>query len=472
VNPSAPDSAHTEGTIAQALARFTHDLTLEAIPARVRERAKLLMLDAIGVGLAASSFDFAHRTVSGLLALGAGDSDVIGMSARLPLRDAVLVNGVLVHGLDFDDTSISGRVHASSSSLPCALGMAAWTRASGRELLVAYIVAMETTIRVGAVARGGFQANGWHPTGIAGAFGCALAAGRLADLSVPQLTMALGIAGSTAAGTREFVAEAAWTKRLHAGWAGAGGITAALLARHGFTGPTTVFEGPSGLYRTYLGARYCEQDLALATQGLGGKWGIDGVSIKPLPSCHFNHPFIDAVIALAREHDLTPADIASVTALVPEAAVHMVCEPAAAKRRPADTYAALFSVYYAIACALVRGQATLADHEPPVLGDATILELAQRVGYAIDPDSNFPRHYSGGVVIETRDGRKLARREDINRGSPERPLLASEIEAKFMDNARRVMSATRAGRLRDLVLSVDRDVDAVSLSRAVSAPAR
>jgi 2-methylcitrate dehydratase PrpD len=459
----------TSPTIAATLADYTADLRGADIPERVRRLAQSLFLDAAGVALASSSFDFAHRTVSGLLPLGTGDADVIGMPARLSLRDAVLVNGVLVHGLDFDDTSISGRVHASSSNLPCSLGLAAHLGASGRDLLTAYILGMEMTIRVGQVAKGGFQASGWHPTGIAGAFGCALLSGWLMGLNRAQLTMAQGIVYSTVAGTREFVPEAAWTKRMHAGWAGVGGITAASLARGGFTGPTTAYEGRHGLYRVYLGARYDEDDLGLVTAGLGERWQIEGVSIKPLPSCHFNHPFIDAALALAQEHRLAPDDIASIEALVPEAAINMVCEPRAAKVKPADTYGALFSVYYAIACAFVRGQAALVDHEPPVLSDPAILALAEKVRYSTDPHSTFPAQYSGGLVVHTKDGRRLERREDVNRGSPDRPLTDAEIERKFFDNALRVMSRARAGRIRDLVRGLDHDTDARTLSRALGA---
>lgn len=464
-NAQAPD-----GTIATRLAGFAADLQAAAIPPAVRRLARHIFLDAAGVALASSGFDFAHRTLSGLLPLGTGDSDVIGTGVRLPLRDAVLLNGVLVHGLDFDDTSISGRVHASSANLPCALGVAAQTGASGRDLLTAYVLGMETTIRIGQVARGGFQASGWHPTGIAGAFGCTLLSGWLMGITAAQMTMAQGIVYSTVAGTREFVPEAAWTKRMHAGWAGVCGITAASLARGGFTGPTTAYEGRHGLYRVYLGSRYAEQDLALVTAGLGERWQIEGVSIKPLPSCHFNHPFIDAALALAQEHRLAPGDIDAIEAFVPEAAINMVCEPRAAKVKPADTYGALFSVYYAIACAFVRGQAALSDHEPPVLGDPAILDLAARVRYAPDPHSNFPAHYTGALVVHTKDGRRLERREDVNRGSPERPLTDAEIERKFFDNALRVISRARAERIRDLVLGLDDPgSDARTLARALGA---
>src|ERR1043166_3356625 len=187
-------------TIADVLSDFAATLEVDAIPAPVRECARWHMLDAAGVAFASASYEFAQRSLAGLLALGAGDSDVIGLPARLPLRDAVLMNGILVHGLDYDDTSITGRVHPSSFCFPCALGMSAHLHRSGREMLAAYVVGVETAIRIGSVARGGFQRAGFHPTGLVGAFACALIAGRLLELNSAQLTMAQGIAYSTATG--------------------------------------------------------------------------------------------------------------------------------------------------------------------------------------------------------------------------------------------------------------------------------
>ncbi|MCC6531987.1 MAG: MmgE/PrpD family protein [Burkholderiales bacterium] len=459
------------GTVADTLAAFALGLDYAAIPQRSRDRAKLLVLDAIGVAFASASYDFGRRTAQALAEFGTGDAAVIGLPQRLALRDAVLANGVLVHGLDYDDTSIAGRVHPSSAVLPCALGMAAHLHASGRDLLLAYVLGMEASIRIGAVAKGGFQAAGWHPTGIAGSFGSALLAGRLLGLDRRQLVMAQGVVASTAAGTREFVPEAAWTKRMHAGWAGASGITAAMLARHGFTGPTRAYEGGYGLYRTYLGARYDPADLALATASLGERWEIEHVSLKPMPSCYFTHGCLDAAAALMRDQGLRAEDVESITALIPQAAVDMVCEPRAAKRRPADSYGAQFSLYYAIACMLVKGHATLTDHEPPALTDPAILALADRIDYAVDRESNFPAQYSGALIVRTRAGRELSARVDVNRGSPQLPLSSAEISAKFHDNATRVVSASQAHAIETMVLDLDRLADASALSRALGTAA-
>ena len=170
------------------------------------------------------------------------------------------------------------------------------------------------------------------------------------------------------------------------------------------------------------------------------------------------------------EHSLAPGDIRSIRALVPQAAVNTVCEPQAGKRAPADVYGAQFSVYYAAACAAVRRRYTLADLDAAALSDPEVLALARKVEYAVDPRSNFPRHYSGAVEIVTHDGRALSRREDVNLGSSELPLTPEAIADKFMANARRVISRGRAQEVRDAILDIDAVAEVRSLTRRLGAP--
>jgi 2-methylcitrate dehydratase PrpD len=448
-------------SISTTLGRFAAGLDYAAIPPAARACARLHLLDTIGVACASASFDFARRALDGLSGFGSGTHAVIGMSAKLELRDAVLMNGILTHGLDYDDTSILGRVHPSSFTVPCVLGLASHLRGSGKALLAAYVAGIECAIRIGAAAEGGFQQNGFHPTGVVGAFGCAIAAGNLLQLSAQQIAMAQGIVYSAAAGNQEFTTEDAWTKRFHAGWAAVSGMSAAMLARGGFVGPTRPYEGKFGLYRTYLDMPGAAGKLAALAATLGSRWEFERVALKPTPACHFLHAIIHSTIDIVTAHNLAPENIAGIRALVPSAAVNTVCEPRAAKVAPGDTYGAQFSVYYAAACAALQRRFTLADVEDPVLGDPRIRALAARVEYAEDPHSNFPLHYSGGVIITTVDGREFSAREDVNRGSPELPLSSAEIEAKFLVNAARVMPPARARTLLYMIRGIE-DVNDVS----------
>ena len=218
-------SMTTPQTVSQKLADYTANYSYEQIPVAVRERAKYLMLDAIGIAYASTHYPFAHHMLSGIRSIaGSGTSNLIGLAEKLPLRDAVLMNAALVHGLDYDDTHVGAIVHPTASALPCAMGVAEAIGASGRDLLAAYVLGVETVVRVCGAAKGGFHHFGFHPTGITAHFSCALQAGWLYGLSPRQLVMAQGLVGSTAAASQEFLEEGAWNKRLHPGWAGVAGI--------------------------------------------------------------------------------------------------------------------------------------------------------------------------------------------------------------------------------------------------------
>jgi len=475
VKPAALKSKATadaaSGAISEQLAAFASGLDAARIPAEVIARAKLHILDCFGIGLASTTYEFGHRMANAMHGLGGdGAFPVIGFPMRLPLRDSVHLNGTLIHGLDFDDTHGAGVIHASTSALPTVLGAGLANGASGRDAVAAYLVAMEASARIGMAVNGAFHKAGHHPTGLVGAFGSTLAAGRLGDLSEAQIAQAQGIVLSMAAGSLEFLSDGAWTKRQHPGWAGVCAITAAGMAKQGFVGPKQAYEGRYGLYNLHLGTHLGADapfDLAACTRALGEDWELFNVAFKPYPACHFNHAFADATLALRDKHKLRPDDVKSVTALIGERQIAVVCEPEAEKRRPKNAYEAQFSTHYIIAAALARGRFTLDELDPSAYTDPAILALCDRVAYRNEPDMNSLRYYSGGVVIETADGRTLEHREMHNRGSDANPLTAADIEAKYWSNATRAVSRERAQRVLDAVMDLDRADDLTALDDAL-----
>ncbi len=463
------EPAPEQPPIAATLATFANEITYDRIPAPVRQRAKELILDAVGIAFASTEYEFAHRTLNAAMALGGpGDHAVIGMASRLPLRDAALVNGTLIHGLDFDDTHVQAATHVTCSMFPTALGVAAQEGLSGKELLAAYVAAVEVAGRIGSVTEGQWHQVGFHPTGVIGAFGCTIAAGKLFGMSDEQLAMAQGIALSMGSGSLEFLQDGAWTKRMHPGWAAVAGITAAALARQGFVGPKQPYEGRFGLWNSHLGPLAEQIRLERATEAFFERWEIMRTAVKPFPACHFNHASADATLALVAQHKLKPGQIRRITARMPAASIKTVCEPVATKQAPQNSYDAQFSIPYIVAASIVRGKFGLAELAPEVIGDPAILELAKKVDYEIDPDSPFPDYYSGEIVIETTDGRTLRHREEKNRGAGDRPLSTEDIVAKFMDNATTAISRERAERIRDLVLALDGLDDATDLEDGLS----
>ncbi len=464
----APEAAASmAGPISRRLADFTAEFQLEGVPGRVVERAKLHVLDCFGIALASTTFEFAQRAANAVRSLGGeGAYPVIGFDMALPVRDQALLNGTLIHGLDFDDTHTDGVIHASASALATAFAQGLRFEASGAEILAAYLIGVETSARIAQAARGGFHARGYHPTGLVGVFGATLAAGKLADLAAKQLEDAQGIALSQSSGSLEFLADGAWTKRMHPGWAAASGITAAALAKEGFKGPSAAYEGRYGLFNLYLGAGN-GADLALCTAGLGEVWELEKVGFKPYPACHFNHAFADATLALM-DQGLTADNVASVTAYIHPTQAAVVCEPQAQKRRPQNAYEAQFSIPYIVARTLLGGGFTLDDLDAEALSDGATLAIAANVDWREDPETAFPKYYSGKLTARLKDGREIEHREAVNRGSDANPLSAADIEAKFWANAERAVSKKKAAAVYDAVMTLDRADDAWTLARALS----
>jgi 2-methylcitrate dehydratase PrpD len=435
-------------TLAERLATFAASLTFDALPKDVVASVRLRTLDVLGIALAASRMDWAPAVLE--LAGAPGECTVVGTERTAAAPLAVLVNGTLAHGLDFDDTHAASITHASAVVLPAVLAIAEARGASGRDAITAAVAGYEAVTRIGMAASGAFHARGWHATSVCGAFASALAIGRLEGLDAARLTGALGVAGSLASGLMEYLADGSAVKRLHPGWAGHAGVIAAALARGGFGGPASILEGRFGLYRAFLGAA---PDTA-AFDTLGREWETLRVGYKPYPCCHLNHAYLDCALQLVAD-GVKPEAIAAIECRVPAGEVPIVCEPAAVKRRPRSSYDAQFSLPYSIAAAFIDGRVDLDTYAAERLGDPQVLALAGRVRHAVDPESTFPSGFPGWVRVELTDGRQLEARVPDGRGGPARPLPEAAIIAKFRDNARRALTPERLTALEHAVLQLE-----------------
>jgi 2-methylcitrate dehydratase PrpD len=345
VNAARPERAMVgKRWLSEALADFVVDTQYDAIPPQVLTWAKLLILDTIGNAYASSRCEFAQIAVKALQRLDAGEGRVIGMPEKLTLRDVVLMNGILVHGLDFDDTYLPGAVHLTASCVPTTLALAARSRASGKDMLTACILGLEAGMRLAGAANGGILRYGFHPTSVCGAFASVLAASKLMRLSHAHTVMAQGLVLSSASGTMQPTQEGAWAKRMHPGLMGSAAITAAALAQQGFTGSLQAYEGNYGLFTCFLGQYAGNADIGMVTQELGTRWECLRTSIKLFPACYQSHAAMNAALELRRDEAIDAAAIESIRVRVGDAAVPLVCEPLAAKRKPDNSYAAQFSL--------------------------------------------------------------------------------------------------------------------------------
>jgi 2-methylcitrate dehydratase PrpD len=422
-------------TVAGRLARFVAGLDLRAVPAPVVARAGDLLLDTLGNGLAAAGEDFGRAVLGVAERLGGPpESGLIGARARVAAANAVLANATLAHGLDFDDTREGAIVHTGCVAVTTALAVGEAVAAPGPAVLAALIAGVEVMCRVGLAVPGALHARHFHPTAIAGGFGAAATAGKLAGLDERALVHAFGICGSQAAGIIEYLADGSWTKRLHAGWAAHAGVVATQLARAGFTGPATVFEGTHGLYQAFAGGHDAAR-LAPLLDSLGQTWEIAELTLKPYPCGSIAQPYMDVALRLREEHAIRPEDVVAVRCRTAAGPVPRLWEPLAAKHAPPNGYAAKFSLPYLVATILVRGRAGLAEFTDAAVRDAAVLRVAERVTYERDPSIDYPRQFVGDVEIRLAGGRTVHARQDRPRGGPDAPLTRAELEAKFRENA-------------------------------------
>lgn len=449
------------GTASQSLAEFVAGLRPDDLPADVVVAAKRHILDAAGVALAAAAVGTVTPAAEMVHSWsGATEASVIGHDFKAPAPGAALVNGALVHALSYDDTHVESLVHASAVVMPAALAVAEEVGASGREMIAGVVAGYEVAARAGAAAPGRFGVRGLDTTGACGVFGAAAAAGSLWGLSAQEIAHAFGIAGSQAAGLLAALTEGAASAALQPGWAALAGITAADLARRGATGPSTVFEGPHGIFDAFLHGE--EPDRSRLVRGLGTEWETTRTGIKPYPASDFLHAFMDAGVAA----HLKWADIDEIVCFLTPAAIGLVAEPRAPRLHPATLAAAQTSLPFAVASAIVGGRQALDLFGDDARADRRILQLAERIRVEPDPTLPFPRTLGGRIRVHTRGGRTLEIEELTNRGHPDRPLSDDELHQKFLQNARARLDARAA---RRALLALQRLDEAASVEQVTSA---
>jgi 2-methylcitrate dehydratase PrpD len=396
------------------------------LPASLRSRCEDLAVDVLGLCVTARNEDYVKAT------LAACDDDgpctAIGHARTLSAAGAALVNGTAAHGEDFDDTFEGGPVHAGAVIVPAVLAACERHHPDGPSALLGIAVGVETMCRLGLVTPKLVHKAGFHPTAVFGAVAAAAGVGAALRLDRRQMVDALGIAGSMAAGIIEYLAEGAWTKRMHAGWAAQSGIRAALMARHGFTGPRTVLEGTHGFFHGF--AHTTDGRYDLLTGDFGMRWVTEALAFKLYPCGTMTHPYIDCARRLG-VRGLEVADIKEMVCEVGEGTVHRLWEPLADKQRPPNGYAAKFSTPYCIAAGFVHGNVGLDSFTDAAAQDSAVRALAAKVRYVVDPHNPYPNNFTGHIRAVMNDGREIEERQPHIRGGVHEPLSRADIEEKF-----------------------------------------
>jgi 2-methylcitrate dehydratase PrpD len=448
-------SAAGRDPAALLLAELVGSLHWSELPDAVHNRAKELTLDLLGVatrGSAEASSAPVHAFVRETAP--AGRATVIGAGFSSTAVWAALANGTAAHAIELDDVTTESSLHPGVAVIPAAVAIAEERRAVPTAFLEAIVAGYEVTMRVGnALNPASAYRRGFHPTGVAGVFGAAVAAGRLLELDIDGLVRAMGIAGTLAAGSLEYLADGSFTKRLNAGWAAHAGSVAAGLARAGFTGPSTVFDGRLGVLHAFTDEPRPERLLA----DLGQPLQILRVSVKPYACCRYNHGLIDCVLQLRREHGILPEDVVGIRLGVLSGGALLVADPIEQKRAPTNVVDAQFSAPFAAAVALVRGAAGYAEHAQANVNDPAIRALMARTECYRDPalDAAYPARWPAAAAIALRDGRTVATSVEYATGEPENPVPQAALVDKFVSLVGNLLPPDWARDLADRILRLD-----------------
>ncbi|MDY6917894.1 MAG: MmgE/PrpD family protein [Chloroflexota bacterium] len=446
----------------EKLARFIVDSSYDKMPPQAIETAKRAILDCFGVtftGVASHEgallIDFANE-------LGGNPAaTVIGGGFRTTAPLAALVNGTMAHAEDFDDWTFATLGHPTVPMLPAILATAEQTRASGREIVEAYVTGFEAQCATVRGVSPSHYVRGWHATGTIGTIGAAAAAAKLLKLDVEQTRMVLGLAASQAAGLRQNFGT--MTKPFHAGNAARSGVMAAMLMKRGFTASPDIMEERFGVINVLKGNGAGEPESV--TEGLGENYVIvtTGVTFKLYPSCGETHSTIDLVLDLARTNKVSPDDVESA-----EAAVEDTTASVAFYTAPKTGLEGKFSLEYCMARALLDGRVSLEHFTDEKVNEPKVKDLVRKMKRRMDPE--IPPIAGSSVTIKLKDGRELSQKADAPKGSPQSPPTDDQLFSKYKNCAQLVLSPSDVDRSLDLLRNLEQLKDLTELLEIAAKP--
>lgn len=439
--------------IADRLAKFR----LKHVPTDVVSHAKLILLDTLGAMLAASNPKYSATRILVNFAKQLGgrpESSLVGQGLRTSCVTASLVNGTFGYYCDIEPHHVGGILHAPAVVVPTSLAVAEKVGGNGRQFLEAMILGIEATCRVSyALNPVALYNRGFHPSAICGAFGAAAAAGKLFRLKTPQVGIALGLAMQQASGLLAWASDHTENSRpLNPGLAARNGTTAAYLASLGFGGPPTPFEGKYDAFTAFSGERHPD---ALLSEW-GKRFYLPEFAYKLYSSCSFTHPGLDALLAIARQHGLSPADVQAIVLRFPKSGAHMI------DNNELKSHCA----QYILPVGLVFGGVTIDDILEDRLRHPEVARLRAVTRMVADPelDAAYPERYASIVEVTTTDKRTLSCRVDYAKGTMQNPLTPEDIHAKYLKLATTVTTLAHAEAIAGAVRQIDRSSDVTTLA--------
>ena len=403
----------------ETLVSFISRTGFDDIPAHVMQLAKRSVIDWWGVTLGGSSHSVASVLLKTIKELGGNrQATILGTDFKTSVYNAALVNGAMSHVLDYDDTHLGALMHPSAPLISAILAYGEWKQKGGKDFLLSFVMGFEAETRISVAMGAPHYDRGWHSTSTMGRFGAASGIGKMIGLPRAEMAQALGLAGTQASGIRRVFGT--MTKSFHPGKAAADGLLAAVLAQNGYTAPVDILEGDGGLGVCFS----TDFNAVRGLEGLGERYMIEGISIKPYASCLYTHPVIDGVIRIRDREHIVPDDVAALTCEVSKFCHNAACVP-----EPLTTgLEGKFSTSFCAALALVEGRAGEDLFTNGKVTDPEIRSLMERVTIKRDVSLSDAE---AAVTIRLKDGREIVERINGPLGDPDHPLTDAQVEDKF-----------------------------------------
>jgi 2-methylcitrate dehydratase PrpD len=440
------------------LAEFAASLTYEAIPDRVRDYCKDLLLDALACALAGHAGEETHQVAALSSALAQSrEASVIG-GDRLSLAGATMLNGFLITAVTMCDAHRPTMTHVTPEVVPPALAIAERDGLSGRELLVALAAGFEVTTRIGiGVDFPAFRARGWHGPGIFGPFGAAAAVGRLLRFDAETMARAFGLAGSQAAGTY-----AAWgtpTVKFHQCRGALSGLMAALLAKEEFIATQEFLTArDGGLYNAYVNGGH--PDAAIAD--LGQRWELEEIALRPWPAASSIQGMMTALFDMVDKHKIDPAQVKRLRIALSQPAFDLHGNFSRYKAK----FEALLSAHYVAAAILADRELTLAQFEPARYDDPQLRRFAEGIEVRAEPDL---RGVAALVDLDMGGGESFQARCEEPLGAPKNKLSRAQVERKFRTYAAERLSSSQVENVIGAVARLEQTPSVRALMEALRA---
>ena len=414
--------------LTEHVAQFAHATRYEDLPADVVQLGKKAILDCLGLALAGSIAEgsvILRRQIEGYGCAG-GPAAMFGTGARSHARFAALANGMAMHSDEFDDTHNPSRIHPSAAVVAAVFAAAEAADRSGSDVLTAFNVGVEASCKISIATAGAHYQRGYHSTGSVGVFGATAAVCNVQRLPAETIAMALGIAGSEAAGVRENFGT--MTKPLHAGRAAESAVDAAELAAMGFTATPTILEGPLGFFQACAG----KYDPQVLLETLGNPWTIadPGIAVKPFPSGRLTHPAMCGLEQILIAHAISPAQVKRIGVKTNRQLPGNLTYHA-----PVTGLQGKFSMEFCLASILLFRKAGLTEFTDEFVNRADVQEAIRKIDYTCYSDeeaavNGYPL-LATFIEVDLADGRQFSTRVDVARGSPPISMTEEEVTEKF-----------------------------------------